>query len=311
MAQQPDPQATTHDRSRAARSGGLLKVTAREFSEDNAMMLAAATAFYAALSLAPIIVLLIWIGGLLGPDTQQRLIDWVTRSVGDRSGEAVQMVVRNAGERPGLGNVAGLISIAAALFAATGLFAQLQAAMNIIWDVRTREGGVKGWLRRRLAGLGVMLLLAVLLIASVFASTLLSGMVRSATSTLPGGDWTWWWVNLAASIIVYALLFAAIFKVLPDVHIAWGQTLFGAVVTAVLFAGGKLLIGLYFAHSTRWAAYGAAGSMVMLLVWVYYSSVIFFLGAELTQVWARRHGEPITPDENAVWADRKSAALAT
>lgn len=286
----------------------IVKRAGKEFSEDYATMLAAATAFYAALSLAPIIMLLIWTAGLLGQGTQEQLIDQITTTVGQQSGEAIRLIIRNASGRPDVATFAGLISIAALIFSATTLFAQLQSAMNIIWDVRPKPGsGVGGWIRKRLITLGVMLLMAVLLLASVIASSALSGLAQSARGTVAGGDWTWWWVNLAASIIVYGLLFAVAFKILPDVQIGWRATWFGAFLTAVLFAVGKMLLGLYIANSARWAAYGAAGSIIVLLVWVYYSAIIFFFGAELTQVWARMQGEAIAPAEHAEWAEAKPA----
>lgn len=278
----------------------------REFSDDNVMMLAAATAFYAILSLAPMIVLLLWIGGLLGDRTQQQLVEWVTHSIGPKSGDAVDAIVENAADNPVAGTVAGAVSIASVLLAASGLFAQLQRAMNIIWDVEATRQGAHGMLLQRLSALGVMLLLAVVLIASVVVSGVLLGMVRSAGADLPGSDWLWWGLNLAASILLHAVLFAAVFKILPDVQITWRHTWLGAFLAAILFTVGKLLMGLYFGNSTRWTAYGAAGSMLMLLVWVYYSSIIFFLCAEWTQVWARRQGEPIRPRRNAVAGHRKS-----
>lgn len=271
---------------------GFLRTVVSEFSEDEAMTLAAALAYYAALSLAPMVLLMVWIGDLLGPQAKQRLIEQVEAQAGPQAGQSVQMVVENASSTPELGTIAGIISIAATILAATGVLAQLQYAMNRIWDVNPRGSGVRGWLKKRALSLLMILVIGGVLLASLVMTTIVSGLRESGT--IPGPDYLWRVAELGISLVVLTLLFAAVFHFLPDTDVGWRPTWIGALVTAVLFIVGKWVVGLYLAHSSSSSAYGAAGSLIVLLVWVYYCAVIFFFGAELTQVWARRHGWKLT-----------------
>ncbi len=285
----------------------VLRETSHAFAEDRAMTLAAAVAFYAILSIGPILVLLVWVAGLLGAGAQEDLVAWLTRAVGSRVGGAIQMIANSASQRPDLRTGAGLISVGALVLSASVLFGQLQASMNLVWGVRTKYGHLWSWVRRRLIAVFTALLLGLLLIASVLVSGTMTAVLRAAGDALPGGDAVWWWLNFMTSLVVYSLLFAAVYRALPDVRIAWRHTWFGAFVTSALFSVGKLLLWVYFGFSAQWAAYGAAGSMVMLVVWIYYSAIIFFFGAELTQVVAHRAGRAITPDKHAVWANPDKA----
>lgn len=276
------------------RQQGFLRTVVSEFSADDAMTLAAALAYYAALSLAPIVLLMIWIGDLLGPAAKQKLIEQVENQAGPQAGESVQMVVENASSTPELGTIAGIISIAATILAATGVLAQLQYAMNRIWDVQPNRSGVKGWLRKRALSLLMILVMGGVLVASLALTTVLSALKE--TGQFQGAEYMWRGLELGISLVVLTLLFAAVFHFLPDTGVGWRPTWLGALVTAVLFLVGKWLVGLYLAHSTSSSAYGAAGSLIVLLVWVYYCAIIFFFGAEFTQVWARRHGWKLTPE---------------
>lgn len=268
------------------------------------MTLAAAVAFYTALSLAPILVVLLWVASVLGPETQQSLVDRITETVGTKAGEVVQTVVTNAAEQPNTASIAGYISIAVALFSATGAFAQLQHALNRIWNVERKPGqGVKGAIGKRLVSLLMLIVLGVILFASVAASAVLTAIIGQAEDILPGAGWIWQVLNWVISVIVFVVLFAAIFKILPDVKMDWRDVWLGATVTALLFAIGKFLLGFYLARAGTASAYGAAGSLLAFLLWVYYSTIILFLGAELTQVWARRNGRRFEPDANARWMD--------
>jgi membrane protein len=163
-----------------------------------------------------------------------------------------------------------------------------------VWDVKPAPGeGVKGWLRTRLVSMSLVLGILFLLLVSLVATTVV-GMI------VPQSGWAWNLVTLAVSFAVFVLLFAAIFKILPDVRIEWSLVWRGAVVTALLFAIGKYALGLYLAGVSYESSYGAAGSLVAMLVWVYFSSIIVFLGAEITQVYAKRIGARIEPDKHAV-----------
>jgi len=274
----------------------LLKKTIANFGEDDCMSLAGALAFYTALSLAPLLILLLRIASLLGEEKQAALISKIQEMVGPQAAEAVSMVIDSAGEQPGWGTIAGIVSLLILLFSATGVFAQLQASLNRIWDVEPRKSeGIKGFIRKRLLSAGMILAIAFLLLVSLVASSII-GII------IPQGAIIWQWVDLGVSLCVFILLFGLMYKYLPDVKIAWRDVWLGATVTAVLFAIGKFGVVLYLAHSSTASSYGAAGSLLVLLLWVYYSSLLVFLGAEFTQAYARQRGRAIEPDEHAQWA---------
>lgn len=267
--------------------------------EDDLMTHAAALAFYSALSFAPLLVLLLWLAASLQPDWQARLIVTLNNLVGPRASGAVKLVVDNASERPQLGSWAGLLGVGVTLVGASAVFAQLQHAINRIWNLRAQPGNaVVGWLRARMRAFGVLLSLAFLLVISFAVSAAIALFVRGDTVV-------WQVIELVASLLVFCAVFGAIFRVLPDALIDWHDALIGAALTALLFAVGKFGISLFLSHSSVGGAYGPASSVVVLLVWVYYSAVILLLGAELTQVVAELRGTPIRPDEHATRIDRE------
>lgn len=277
------------------------------------MTLGASLAFYTALSLAPLLVLLLWVGGALGEGTQQQMIEQVVSLMGAESGETIRSLVESAEEKPTIGSIAGIFSILTLLLSATGVFGALQHAMNLIWGVEPKPGGgVKNFVRARLLSLGLLVAMGFILLVSLVLSAGLSAAVNLMHDALPGGDFLWSALNWAVSFAVFVLLFAAMFKILPDAHVAWRHVWLGAVSTAFFFTLGKTLIGLYLGNSAIGSAYGAAGSLIVLLVWVYYSSLTVFFGAEFTQVFARHKGHEITPREYAQWIDySKKAASKT
>lgn len=287
--------------TRAPRSQTLLTVVKRAlhntihgFTDDELLTRAAALAFYSALSFAPLMVLLLWLVASLAPTMQTRLLETLFELTGPQAAESAELVIRNAESRPRIGNVAGLISLAVTLFGATAVFAQLQRALNRVWHLRPRPGrALFGWLLSRLHALGLLLTLAFLLIVSFAGSALIAMFV-------PGNTWLWRGVEALTSLLVFTLVFAGIFKVLPDAVIAWRDTLIGALLTAFLFAIGKLGIGVYLDHSSVGGAYGPAGAVIVLLVWVYYAAIILLLGAELTQGVAEARGRRIRPRRYAV-----------
>lgn len=267
----------------------VVRRTAAGFSDDELMTRAAALAFYSALSFAPLLVLLLWVVASLRPEWQTALIDNLNGMVGPRAADAVKLVIDNAKQKPGVGSWAGLVGLAVTLVGASAVFAQLQGAINRVWNLRPHPGqAVMGWLRSRLHAVGLLLSLAFLLVISFSASAMIAAFVRSGTLV-------WQGVETLVSLSIFSFVFAAIFKVLPDAIIAWRDALFGAALTAVLFAIGKFGIGIYLSRSNVGGPYGPAGSIVVLLVWVYYSSLILLLGAELTQAVAEARGHPILP----------------
>lgn len=289
-------------RSRLRTVWQVLKTAVSEFVQDDAMTLAAGVAFYTALSFAPMLVILVNLAGFAGEDTQQRVVHEFTALLGEQAGEAVRLVMSNArDERFDVGSLPGILGALTLAFSATGVFAQLQYAMNKIWNVEARPGrGVWSWVRRRLLSLGMIFALLFLLMASLTVSAVIAAVFAR-------GGTLWNLVNLGSSLVVFAAIWTAIFKYLPDVNLAWRDAALGGLVTATLFIGGKYLIGLYLGQASVGSPYGAAGSLVVLLVWVYYSALIVFFGAELTQVYARRWGK-VSLRPHAVWIDRRGAA---
>ncbi|MBS7458831.1 YihY/virulence factor BrkB family protein [Coralloluteibacterium stylophorae] len=276
------------------RAFDVVKRTGGNFSEDELMTRAAALAFYTALSLAPLLVLLLWIVSSLSPSWQQGLVQDLNELVGPQASQALALVIENADDRPGVGSLAGWIGLAVTLFGASAVFAQLQDALNKVWGVKPRPGkAVTAFLRARMHAIGLLLTLAFLLIVSLWASTLIAMFV-------PGDTIAWRIVEALVSLALFALVFAGMFKVLPDVIIPWRDTIYGALLTALLFAVGKFGIGLYLDHADVGGAYGPAGALVVLLVWVFYSAVILLLGAELTEAVAVVRGSQLRPSEHAV-----------
>ncbi len=283
---------------------GLLKTTFSEFSNDDCTSMAAALAYYTIFSLAPLLVLIIMLVSLVWDPTQVRgeVQQQMNELFGEQGAQQVQTMMNNASQhRSGW---AALLGIIALLFGATGVFGQLQMAMNRAWEVAPdpNRSGIKAYALKRLYSFGMILVIAALLLVSLLLSTVLSAFGQSIVGFLPGtvSDSLLRWLDFGLSFLVITLLFAALFKWLPDAKVGWRDVLLGAVATAVLFVIGKTLIGVYLGHANLGSTYGAAGSLVLLLVWIYYSSMILLLGVEFTQVWARRHGGTIEPKQGAV-----------
>lgn len=276
----------------------LLRETASAWWEDNVTRLAASLAYYTIFAIAPLLVIAIFIAGaLFGQDAaHQQVYTQMRDFVGEPTARAVQEMIRNA-SKPDAGVVATIIGVVLLIYAATNVFASLQDSLNTIWEVKP-DPNASWWLtiRNRLFSFAMVVVIGFLLLVSLVVSTTLSVLVHY----VGGSSVIWQWVNIVFFIPIAALLFAMIYKFLPDVVIRWSDVWIGAFVTATLFAIGKWLIGLYLGQSSVTSVYGAAGSLVVLLIWVYYSSLILFFGAEFTQVYARRFGERIEPGEFAV-----------
>lgn len=283
------------------RAWSILKRAIREFIADDAMTLGGALAFFTALSLAPLLVIVLAVAGLLWQegDVRAEILRYVQNLVGSRGAEAVATVMEEAGRQDFQG-VAAVIGVVTLLFGATSGFAQLQYSLNRVWNVEIKPGeDVADFLRKRLLSLGMILAIAFLLIVSLVIGATLSYVSGSARIDLPGGGRTWRLLNLGISLVVYTGIFTVIHKSLPDVKISWKDSLIGGLVTAGLFAIGKELLAWYLGRSTVTSPYGAAGSFFVVLIWVYYSSLILFVGAEITQALALELGHPIVPDRHA------------
>jgi membrane protein len=288
----------------------VLKTTVSDWLDDNAPRLAAALAYYALLSLAPLIVLALAVAGFAFSDEAARggIARELSGLVGTSGGNAVENIVQSA-KTPTAGVLSTVGGIVVLLFGASGVFGELQSALNTIWEVAPRPGrGLRGLIRDRLFSFAMVMGVAFLLLVSLIASAVLAGVGRFLSGTLPGGEVLWQGVNLLISLAVIASLFTVMFKTVPDAKVAWRDAWVGGAVTALLFTLGKFAIGLYLGKSAISSSYGAAGSLVLLVIWVYYSSSILLFGAEFTQVFASAYGSRIVPDENAVQAPRADAA---
>jgi membrane protein len=287
----------------------LLKQTFQEWLQDKAPQLGAALAYYTVFSLAPLILVLLAIVGVIFREDPAGAWDKITQQMSyllDSSAvEVVQSIAQKASQ-PGKSTIATVIGVALALFGASGVFGQLQDALNTIWGVKAKPGrGIWGFLRNRFLSFAMVGGICFLLLVSLAIEALLKGFSHYVQSLLPGGMVIALAVYLVFDFTVVVLLFAMIFKFLPDVKIQWRDVWIGAVITAILFGIGKWLLGFYLGSGAAGSAYGAASSLITLLLWVYYSSQILLFGAELTQVYAQRAGHGFKPSEYAVRVETK------
>lgn len=283
----------------------VLKDTVSEWIDDNAARVAASLAFYTLLSLAPLVILTIALAGVvMGEDTaRDRIIYEVGELVGPEGATTVNAVVASA-RQSNDGVLSTVIGLVVLFVGASGVFGELQYAMNTIWGVKPKKtSGVVLLVRARVFSFAMVVAVAFLLLVSLVISAVLSGVGRFMAGTLPGGAALWQLVNVVTSIGVITLLFGLIFRVVPDVDVRWRDVWVGALTTAILFTIGKQLLGVYLGKSSVASAYGAAGSIVALVVWVYYSSQLVFFGAEFTQVYARAVGRTIRPSKHAEFID--------
>ncbi len=283
----------------------LLKETFSEFMADKAMRLSAALAYYSVFSLAPLLIIAISIAGaIFGEDAARGAIEGqLTETVGRESAIAVQGMLKSAGQDGSSGMMA-LVGFAILLVTASGVFAQLKDAMNTVWGLEQKPGqGIKGIVKARLLALSMVLVIGFLLLISLVLSAGTAAVTNWLGDTLPIPGFIFQLISLAVSIGVVTVLFAMIFKILPDAEVQWKDVWSGAFLTAALFSIGKLLLALYLGRESAASAYGAAGALILLLSWVYYSANILLLGAEFTKVYARHRGRRIQPDETAVRAE--------
>jgi membrane protein len=281
------------------------KETASDWSEDNASRLAAALAYYSLLSLAPLLVIVIAIAGLFyGQDAARgKIAGELGAVVGGDAAQGIQSVAASARSQTG-GVISTIVGVVTLFVGASGVFGELQSSLNTIWEVKPKPGrGMLGQLKDRFLSFTMVLGVAFLLLVSLVLSTLLSALGTAVAGTLPGGEGIWQLVTFLFTFSLVTTLFALIFKYVPDAQIKWRDVWLGAAVTALLFTIGKFLLGLYLGKAAPGSSYGAAGSIIALVVWVYYAAQILFLGAEFTQVQARRQGAGIRPSKNAMPAD--------
>ena len=272
----------------------FLREVLAEWQRDRALVLGAALAYYTLFALAPLLVLVIAIAGLaLGRAAAQgEIVAQIAGLMGADGAKMIEGMIVQA-SRPASGVVATLVSLGTMLLGASGVFSQLQAALDQIFgtEARTRRGsGVRGAVRQRLAYVGMILGIGFLLLVSLALSAALAGVHDLLAAHLPLAARVLPPLNFALSLVVVSGLFALIYKVLPDAKLAWRDVWLGATCTAILFTVGKSLIGIYLGRAGATSVYGAAGSLVLVLLWIYYSAQILLLGAEFTEVYSRRWG---------------------
>ena len=280
----------------------LIKDTFARWIDDNPFQLGAALAYYTLFSMAPLLLIAIAVAGLVfGREaSQNQIIGVIEDLVGGQSARAIQAIIESAGQRPDSGFFATAVGLILLLLGAGGVVGQLQDSLNTIWRVAPKTGrGIMGFLQDRLISYAMVLSVGFLLLVSLIISAVLTAVSGLVGGFLPINVVTAHILDIIVSFAFITLLFAVIYKFVPDVRIAWRDVWIGAAVTSLLFAVGKYLIGFYLGHSTVTSIYGAAGSLVTLLLWVYYSSLMFFFGAELTQVYATRYGSRVVSAENA------------
>jgi membrane protein len=272
--------------------------------EDSAPRHGAAIAYYTLFAIAPVLVLVIGIAGLVFGEEAVRgeIVGQIAGLIGREGAEAVQSILQKASEpREGIG--ATVLGLAGLIFAATGAFLELQAALNKVWEVKASTNGgfdVKSLVVRRLRSLGVVVSIGFLLMVSLAVNAAVQAAMSWFGALIPGWPVVVLVVNQVVSLAVSAGLFGILFRVLPDVRLSWRDVAIGSIVTAVLFAVGQRLIGLYLGNSTLASPFGAAGTIAIILVWVYYSTQIVLFGAELTRVLVSDARGAPPPDEGAV-----------
>ena len=286
---------------RARGAWDLLRRTVDEWRQDRAQRLGASLAYYTVFSLPPLLLVVIWLVSLVfHGDAVGKIEAQMALLVSDEAARTIAEAIRATRESLGEGWLASTLGVAALVFGATGVFAQLQDAMNTIWEVEPRPGrGIRGLLFDRVLSFGMVLGIGFLLLVSLVVSAGITAFAGFVGGRFPGVALLSQALELTASFVLVTTLFALIFKFLPDAHTAWRDVWIGAVVTSLLFQAGKIGIGVYLGRSQVGSAWGAAGAVLVLLIWVYYSAQILFLGAEFTQVFAATRGAGIVADQGA------------
>lgn len=292
---------------------GLLKVSVSEWSSDKAPSRGAALSYYTIFAMPPLFMIAIFMASLVFDPSSVRtqIFSEVGGLIGKRSAAAIEAAM-TAQYESNKGLLATAIAVVTLIVTTTGLFIELQDALNSFWGVEPKPGhGFKVFVRMRLLSFAMVVGIGFLLLVSLLVSTALAVVSKYLNLLMPGVGILSVIISGAVSFAVITVLFAMIFKVLPDVKIAWRDVWVGAVVTSLLFTAGKFLLGWYLGRSTTITAYGAAGSVVLVLLWVYYSAQIVFFGAEITKVYANRFGAHLQPADYARWASASETGKQT
>jgi membrane protein len=287
----------------------ITKQTFSEFFADRVLKLSAALAYYTLFSLPGLLIIIIWFSDIFyrHKDVEGTVYGQVGELVGTKAAQQIQETIANS-INSGQNKIAAIIGIATLIVGATGIFGEIQDSINLIWKLKSKPKKGRGWLRmliNRLLSFSIILSLGFLLLVSLIINSLMDFFINHLTQVFPDTQVVVVYIsNLVLSFIITSLLFGLIFKVLPDARIDWKHVRAGAFTTALLFMAGKYLIGLYLGQSTMTTAYGAAGSIIVILLWVYYSAIILYFGAVFTRVYAMNTGSQIYPNNYAVWVEQ-------
>jgi len=292
----------------------FLKTIFTKWLENDPFRLAAALSYYTLFSLAPLLVISIAVAGFVfGREAaHNQIVGTIQGLIGRQSAEAVQAMIQAASNKPGTGLASTLLGGIFLLFGAGGVVGQLQTALNAIWRVRPKPGtGLRDFIHKRFISFAMVLGVGFLLLVSLAVSAFITGLTQFVGSLHESVALIAHWLDVVISFALVTLLFAMIYKFLPDVEIHWKDVWIGAALTSILFTTGKFLIGFYLGNSGVTSVYGAAGSLITVLLWVYYSALIFFLGAEFTQVYASQYGSGVVPTANAESLDAEPESEAS
>jgi len=287
----------------------LLRATMSDWYEDRAQRIGAALAYYTIFALAPGLVIVMALAGLmLGPGAESRIIEQIRELIGKQGAAAIEATIRSARNET-LGATGTALALIPLVFGLWGVFGELQDGLNTIWGVTPKPGRrIRDILKERFWSFAMVVGIGFVLLVSLVLSAWLAAVGTYVGSLLPAPATGLEALNFVISFVVITGSFALIFKLLPDVKIAWRDVWLGAAVTSLFFTVGKFLIGLYLGKSAVASAYGAAGSLVIIVVWVYYSAQILLFGAEFTKVWTKRRGSGFVPDQTAVPVTQEARA---
>lgn len=271
----------------------MFKQTFREWQEDDVPRLAAALSYYIAFALAPLLVIAIAVAGFVLQEAyvREEVLSLITTSISPSAAEFVAELMDNI-NKPASGILSTILGVGALLLGALGAFDQLKASLNIVWNVQAKDkpSGIKGLVFGKLLSFGMVLMVGFLLMVSLILGTVLSGLEAYSLRLFPAAEVILRIISLTVSFVVTVVVFAMLYRFLPDIKLHWRDVWVGALMTAILFTVGRFLLGLYLANSGTANAYGAAGSFVLIMLWINYSSQIVLFGAEFTQVFSRRYG---------------------
>lgn len=271
-----------------------LKGAVRAFAKDEAILLAAALAFFTVLSLAPLLILLVTLGAYLGEETVQGIVEQVQASLGSTAGDAIEQMLANAKRQKVAATWSAVIGIATIMLGAAAAFVHLQKSLNKIFNVQTKAGYVTAWLYKRALSLLMVIAVGILLVVVPVLSSVLTWVFPEVPILSRG-------IAPLVSLVLFLLIFTIMYKVLPDVRIAWKDTFIGAFITAVLFLVAQWLISFYLSRKGTLSVYGAAGSLFLLLLWTFYTGIVVLFGAELTQAYTECCGSEVKLNKFAQW----------